>query len=193
MLEDKTMVRVTNRDNGRVGYVIPDLGNLHRVFESGESKDVSMQELRKLSWLPGGKDILENYLVLDNKDAISELLGEVEPEYHYTEDDVKVLLLTGSLDALKDCLDFAPEGTINLVKKLAVELEINDILKRQAILEKTGFNVNTAIMVNHETSEEGDSEEKTRRVAVNTPGETASTGRRTVVQPTSKYKVTSIK
>jgi hypothetical protein len=193
MLEDKTMVRVTNRDNGRVGYVIPDLGNLHRVFESGESKDVSMQELRKLSWLPGGKDILENYLVLDNKDAISELLGEVEPEYHYTEDDVKVLLLTGSLDALKDCLDFAPEGTINLVKKLAVELEINDILKRQAILEKTGFNVNTAIMVNHETSEEGDSEEKTRRVAVNTPGETTSTGRRTVVQPTSKYKVTSIK
>ena len=170
MLEDKTMVRVTNRDNGRVGYVIPDLGNLHRVFESGESKDVSMQELRKLSWLPGGKDILENYLVLDNKDAISELLGEVEPEYHYTEDDVKVLLLTGSLDALKDCLDFAPEGTINLVKKLAVELEINDILKRQAILEKTGFNVNTAIMVNHETSEEGDSEEKTRRVAVNAPG-----------------------
>lgn len=193
MLEDKTMVRVTNRDNGRVGYVIPDLGNLHRVFESGESKDVSMQELRKLSWLPGGKDILENYLVLDNKDAISELLGEVEPEYHYTEDDVKVLLLTGSLDALKDCLDFAPEGTINLVKKLAVELEINDILKRQAILEKTGFNVNTAIMVNHETSEEGDSEEKTRRVAVNTPAETASTGRRTAVQPTSKYKVTSIK
>ena len=193
MLEDKTMVRVTNRDNGRVGYVIPDLGNLHRVFESGESKDVSMQELRKLSWLPGGKDILENYLVLDNKDAISELLGEVEPEYHYTEDDVKVLLLTGSLDALKDCLDFAPEGTINLVKILAVELEINDILKRQAILEKTGFNVNTAIMVNHETSEEGDSEEKTRRVAVNTPGETTSTGRRTVVQPTSKYKVTSIK
>ena len=193
MLEDKTMVRVTNRDNGRVGYVIPDLGNLHRVFESGESKDVSMQELRKLSWLPGGKDILENYLVLDNKDAISELLGEVEPEYHYTEDDVKVLLLTGSLDALKDCLDFAPEGTINLVKKLAVELEINDILKRQAILEKTGFNVNTAIMVNHETSEEGDSEEKTRRVAVSTPAETASTGRRTAVQPTSKYKVTSIK
>lgn len=193
MLEDKTMVRVTNRDNGRVGYVIPDLGNLHRVFESGESKDVSMQELRKLSWLPGGKDILENYLVLDNKDAISELLGEVEPEYHYTEEDVKVLLLTGSLDALKDCLDFAPEGTINLVKKLAVELEINDILKRQAILEKTGFNVNTAIMVNHETSEEGDSEEKTRRVAVNTPAETASTGRRTAVQPTSKYKVTSIK
>ena len=48
-------------------------------------------------------------------------------------------------------------------------------------------------MVNHETSEEGDSEEKTRRVAVSTPAETASTGRRTAVQPTSKYKVTSIK
>ena len=32
MLEDKTVITVSNRDNGSVGYTIPDLGNLHRTF-----------------------------------------------------------------------------------------------------------------------------------------------------------------
>ena len=50
-----------------------------------------------------------------------------------------------------DCLDFAPEGVIELVKKYAVELKVNDIQKRQAILDKTGFNVTSAIEINEET------------------------------------------
>ena len=32
MLEKDTLIRVRNRDNGKVGYTIPDLGNLHRQF-----------------------------------------------------------------------------------------------------------------------------------------------------------------
>lgn len=186
MLDKNTMVKVTNRDNGSVGYTIPDLGNLRRDFQSGETKEIPMEELRKLSYIPGGQSLLENYLIIHNTEAVAELLGEVEPEYHYTEEDVRNLLLTGSLDALKDCLDFAPEGTINLVKSLAVELKINDIAKRQTILEMTGFNVNSAIMVNEETADENETEQKTRRAA--TPVTENSTGRRTQ----SKYKVTSI-
>ena len=77
MLENNRMIRVTNRDNGSVGYTIPDMGNLHRNFQSGESKEVTMEELRKLVWLPGGQYILENlkakpeifftYFVYDDK------------------------------------------------------------------------------------------------------------------------------
>lgn len=188
MLDKETVVKITNRDSGRVGYAIPEMGNLKRVFAPGETKEVTMEELRKLSWLPGGASMIENYFIIDNKEAIAELVPNAEPEYYYTEEDVKKLLLTGSLDELLDCLDFAPEGTINLVKKLAVDLKINDIQKRQAILDKTGFNVNTAVMINEETSEENPEEEKTRRAATPT-AETASTGRRTA---TSNYKVTSI-
>ena len=47
MLDKNTLVKVTNRDNGSVGYSIPDLGNLQRRFEAGETKEVTAEELRK--------------------------------------------------------------------------------------------------------------------------------------------------
>lgn len=188
MLDKNTMVKVTNRDNGSVGYSIPDLGNLHRSFASGETKEISMEELRKLSYISGGKVILKQYLVIDNPEAVEELLGEVEPEYYYNEERVKDLLLNGSLDELMDCLDFAPEGTINLVQKLAVDLKLNDIQKRKAITEKTGFNIDSAVAIKEiEEAEDGEPTEiKTRRAATPT-----TTTRRTATTNTvtSKYKI----
>jgi hypothetical protein len=192
MLDKNTLVKVTNRDNGSVGYSIPDLGNLQRRFEAGETKEVTAEELRKLSYTIGGKVILDEYLLIHNKELVAELLGEVEPEYYFEENDVKELLETGSLDALKDCLDFAPEGTIELVKKVAVETELNDIKKRTAIQESTGFNVSSAIEVNKETSEEKTEETKVRRTATTTAEPTTS-GRRTAAPTASKYKIVNSK
>ena len=167
MLEKNTILKVRNRDNGGVGYTIPDLGNLHRTFQAGEEKEISMEELRKLSYLPGGKAILKNYLVIeDNPEAVEELLSTVEPEYYYTDEDIKKLLTEGTLDQFQDCLDFAPEGTVNLLKKYAVELELNDVAKRKALLEATGFNVTTAIEANRKDDlDEEETPVKTRRTA----------------------------
>ena len=154
MLENNTMIKVTNRDNGSVGYTVPDMNNLHRSFQSGETKEVTMEELRKLSWIPGGLYILENLLVIENTEAQQELLPSVEPEYNYTREDVEDLLSKGSLEQLQDCLDFAPDGVINLVKDVAVTTELNDIRKREAILEATRFNVSKAIEANKESASE---------------------------------------
>lgn len=167
MLDKNTMIKITNRSNGIVVYQIPDLGNLVRRFVKGETKEVSFEELQKLSYIPGGKVLLAENLVLDNKSAIAELLGEVEPEYNYTEAQIKELLIKGSLDAFLDCLDFAPEGVLELVKDLAVTLKINDISKRDAIKNKLHFDVTKAIEINEE-SERVEEEQKTRRVAVPT-------------------------
>lgn len=197
MIADDKIIEVTNRDNGSVGYIIPDLGNLRRNFESGETKKITMGELRKLAWLPnnGGQVLLRDYLLIHDKEAIEELLNQVEPEYYYTEEDVKKLLLEGSLDQVKDCLDFAPQGTIDLLKKLAVDLEINDIAKREAILKSTGFNVTSAILINRETSEDNDEEKgKTRRASAITEEKkdntTTTPERRTQPQ---RYNVVSMK
>src|SRR5699024_6283548 len=108
------------------------------------------------SYLPGGKTILEDYLIIENEEAVTELLGEVEPEYNYTEEDIKYLLEKGTLDQLKDTLDFAPSGVIDLVKDIAVKTELNDINKRNAIFEKTGFNVTSAVDFNKEVAEGAD-------------------------------------
>lgn len=191
MINEKKVVRVTNRDNGHVGYRIPDMNNLVRDFSANETKNITVEELKKLAYISGGPTLIRDYLIIDDAEVVKEVLGEVEPEYYYTEDDVKNLLLTGSLDALKDCLEFAPKGTIDLVKKLAIEMPLNDIAKRKAILEMTGFNVDAAIMVNEETKEENNDTQRVRRISEPVKEEVKSTGRRTIA-PTvseSKYKI----
>ena len=194
MIEKDTLIKVKNRDSGTVGYTIPELGNLHRSFSKGETKEITMDELRKLSYISGGKVLLQNYLIVQNQDALKELLSDdVEPEYYYGEEEIKKLLLTGSNDQLLDCLEFAPEGVIGLVKDLAVSLKINDISKRNIILEKTGFNVTNAIAINEETIEsEGEEAKSSRRSAPVTVEKSDETPKRRVAAP-QQYNVVSNK
>lgn len=194
MLEKDTLIKVLNRDNGRVGYRVPEIG-VRRLFMPGETKEIPFHELEKLSWVPGGMTILKDCLVIQNIDALNAILGgNVEPEYHYTPADVKELLLHGSLDQLRDCLDFAPTGVVDLVKSLSVELELNDVQKRKAIFEVTGFNVTKAIEINQaskEPEEEAAAQNTGRRAApINAAAaETQPAGRRTSAPVLPKYNV----
>ena len=191
MIDEKKIVRVTNRDNGHVGYRIPDMNNLVRDFSANETKNITVEELKKLAYISGGPTLIRDYLVIEDPEVVEEILGDVEPEYYYNEEDVKKLLLNGSLDELKDCIEFAPKGTVDLVKQLAVELPVNDITKRKAILDMTGFNVDAAIMINEETKDEMEDTQRVRRVNEPVKEEVKSTGRRTAA-PTvseSKYKI----
>ena len=153
-MEKTTLIKVLNRDNGSVVYSIPEMNGLRRVYQSGEIKEITFEELEKLSYIPGGMELLEDSLViLDNKQAINLILGHVEPEYSYSREDIIKLMKTGSLDEFLDCLDFAPEGVKDLIKTLSVELPLNDVAKREAIFNKLGFNVDNAIRIKRESSE----------------------------------------
>lgn len=178
-------IKIRNRSEGTVGYVIPDMGNLNRQFMVNETKLISEEELQKLYNIPGGQYLLTHCLIVEDKNILQSIVGNVEPEYFYTDEDIKNLLTTGSLDAFLDFLDFAPQGGIDIAKSLAVKLEINDINKREAIKKKTGFDVTKAIEFNKETAEDVHQEEKTRRTAP--VGETSAARR--VEAP--KYKVTT--
>lgn len=163
MLEKSTKIKIKNATNSKVGYLIPDFNNLYRSFMPGESKEITYEELEKLSFVPGGETLLRNHLIIDNKEALASILGDVEPEYFYTEKDVRYLLSSGTIDQFMDFLDFAPVGMINLAKDLAVSTELNDVRKREAIKNKTGFDVTKAIQINNETLDEVVEEEKMRR------------------------------
>lgn len=197
MVENNTMIKVTNRSRGSVSYVIPDMGNLQRRFEYGETKLIPAEEIRKLDWTPGGHILLRDHLIIENKDLVEEILHEVEPEYNYTEDKIKDILLNGSMDEFMDCLDFAPEGVINLMKDLAVKLEIHDVRKRQAISERTNSNVDNAIKINQLSKTEDDDkapEVKQRRVQTAADAGSATQKERRTNPTTAalpKYKVVS--
>ena len=145
-MEDNRKVKIINRvGNGVVSYTIPDMGNLQRVFQDGEEKVITFEEVRKLSYIPGGMVLLNDYLVINDKQVLEELNMAPEQEYFYTKEDIERLMKEGSLDEFLDCLDFAPEGILQAIKTMSVELPLNDVAKRKAILEKLNFNVDNAV------------------------------------------------
>lgn len=159
MDKDKT-IKVINKFNGIVGYQVPELG-VNRTFYPKEQKNIKFDELEKLSYLPGGESILRNYLEITDEDALLTLFNATpEPEYHYSEEDVKTLLLSGSLDQFLDCLDFAPPVILDMIKDMAVNLPLNDMAKREAIKNKMGFDVTKAIEIKN-TKYDGEDENHT--------------------------------
>ena len=152
-MNKETKISIRNRGTSSVGYTIPDMGNYHRKFAAGERKDLTFEEIQKLAYIPGGEYLLQHFLVIEDLEARDEILGDVELEYVYTEEDVENLIMYGSMDELLDCLDFAPMGVIDLVKSIAVKKELYDTRKCEAIRQKTGFDVSNAIRVNRETNE----------------------------------------
>ena len=135
---------VKNRSAGTVLYTIPE-DNVRRRFTPGETKRISYEELLHLSYQPGGREMMANFLQIQSAGVPKSFGIKTEPEYYMSEKDVVELLKHGSLDAFLDCLDFAPEGVIELVKQFAVSLPLTDYDKRQALKTKTGFDVDAAI------------------------------------------------
>ena len=142
---ETTYVEVTNRNNGTTGYTLNS--GMERIFNINETKKVPLEELQEVEAMPGGEYLLRNYLMIKDKTALDYLNVEPEPEYFYTENEIKELLLNGSLDQLEDCLNFAPQGVLDILKDKAVSLEIPDMRKRDLISKKLGFNIDNAIKI----------------------------------------------
>ena len=91
---------------------------------------------------------------------------------------------TCSLDEFKDALDFAPNGTKDLIKKYAVSKPLNDFSKREAIKAQLGFDVTAAV-------ENSKPDGEVKKPAAKTVGASAA-GRRssitTIKKPTTETK-----
>ena len=184
-MDKKTLVKVHNRNNGTAGYIIPEMQNLQRQFAPGETKEISLEELQQLYWQRGGRILLENYLIIEDPEAVAALQLKVEPEYYYSDEDIKKIMVEGTLDQFLDMLDFSNNGVKESIKDLAVSLPLNDIAKRDVIREKLGFDVDGAIRIKDtkydseiDINTERKSETKKRRVSA---GEVPKKERRFVV------------
>ena len=139
-----TMYNVKNRSAGVACYKIPEMG-IRRSFQPGEIKKISAEELEKLTYRPGGMAILSNFLQIMDAEAIEKVGLRPQPEYHMSEQDIVNLMKNGSIDEFLDCLDFAPPGVIDLIKKLSVSLPLTDFQKVNALKAKTGFDAAAAL------------------------------------------------
>lgn len=189
---------VKNRSAGTVLYSIPE-DHVRRRFMPGETKRISYEELLHLSYQPGGREMMANFLQIQSEGVPKSLGINPEPEYYMSEQDVINLLKTGTLEEFLDCLDFAPAGVIELVKKFAVDLPLADYDKRQALKRKTGFDVDAAVANSgSEVDSKAEAEEKAaasappsgRRTAAKYSAGTNEAATTTEQSPrTSKYNI----
>jgi len=154
MITENTTYNVKNRSSSVVVYRIPE-SNLRREFAPGETKKIPFGELEKLTYQQGGREMLEQFLQIVDEAVTQDLNVHREVEYDMSENQIKELLLTGSIDAFLDALDFAPMGVIDLIKSLSVSLPLTDFNKRKILKEKTGFDVDKALAHIEEEKEDG--------------------------------------
>ena len=129
----------------------------------------------------------KNYLIIQDEEAVEEILGEVEPEYYYTQETIKKLLKEGSLAQLQDALEFGPKGVVELIKQDAVDLKIDSNAKREEIFNKTGCNVSRSIEVNENSEEDSKEEAATSKRRAN-PMEATNT-KTTTSSTSGRYKI----
>lgn len=184
------IVNVKNRGTSEAGYTLPDSG-IRRNWTPGEiKKNIPVSELEQATYIPGGFKLIQKYLLINDKEVCDYLGLETEPEYFYDEAEIKTLLSSGTIDQFLDCLDFAPGGVLDLIKKIAVEINLNDINKRQAIKDKLEFDVTAAIanaQYANSTDEEAETNKKRRAKPMDEKATPTTRGRRTKTTETPKY------
>lgn len=184
-MDTQKLYTVKNRSASRVCYTIPEDG-IRRAFAPGESKQISYQELLKLSYQPGGREMMVAFLQITDEGALANFNIHAQPEYFMTEEQIIDLLVNGSQEAFLDCLDFAPIGVIDLIKKYAVSLPLQDYNKRQALKEKTGFDVDKAVE-NEKLDKEP--EPVNEGTATSAPASASTTTGTTTRRTNANYKV----
>lgn len=181
--------KVTSKYNGYVTVTPTNTGYRYIWTNINASLDLTLEEIKNILNTPGGRDILENKVIIEDADLVKDLGLDVEPEYYYTENDVENLLANGTVAQLKDTIDFAPEGTISLIVETATKMKLGDRNKLQVIKEMTGANVEQMITINatDDTLTEKPTTGKTRRAAIY-KDETKAENKESSAAPVSKYK-----
>ena len=178
MIRSEDMFNVKNRSTSVVVYRIPE-SNLRREWAPGEVKRIPFGELEKLTYQPGGRELIANFLQIMENEVTDDLNVHREPEYNMSEEQVRDLILNGSIDAFLDALDFAPLGVIDLIKTMSVQLPITDMAKREALKAKTGFDVDKAIENDRASKEDNKKETIAHKPAERRVTESTPAGRRT--------------
>lgn len=178
MIRSEDMFNVKNRSTSVVVYRIPE-SNLRREWAPGEVKRIPFGELEKLTYQPGGRELIANFLQIMENEVTDDLNVHREPEYNMSEEQVRDLILNGSIDAFLDALDFAPLGVIDLIKTMSVQLPITDMAKREALKAKTGFDVDKAIENDRASKEDNKKETIADKPVERHVTESTPAGRRT--------------
>lgn len=142
-LTGERMVKVWKRANGRVSYILDEPKVRREWVRGDEVKMITFHELYTLSNDPGGRAILEYFLLIKDQDVLKALQLPLDPEYQYTEEDCKTLALKGTKEQILDALEFGGYGIATLIKRAATENRIDSTDRKNMLNDIFKFNLDT--------------------------------------------------
>lgn len=165
MVNKEKRVKVVNRASGSLAYKIDTLRVTRHWRKPGDYLNISIAELLELKTVKGGQSLLENYVIIEDEEALSVLFPdqELEPEYKYGIKEIEVLLYEADTEQLLDALDFAPKGVLDLIKSKSAEKLPNTTAKIEAINKKFKIDLNKVNEFYQEKEIKEESPEPTRR------------------------------
>lgn len=123
-------VRVSNVARRRVSYVLPELNNTTRSFPAAPSsgrtevKVITFHELYLLANSPGGAKLIHENLQIKDNEVRKALDLPTDPEFDYTVEDVRRIMVNGSKEEILDALDFGP---VYIAQWMKSELATGDV------------------------------------------------------------------
>lgn len=141
-------MKVTNRSDGNVVYSLPEF-NKRRLFSVGETKEISDKELESLFQAAGGMELIKDYLLVDDKEWVKQHWADVPIEYFWGEEEITNCLLHDSLDLFSETIDYAPDGVLDIMKRISWQLPLSDLNKVNVMREhpRLGFDVQAAVEI----------------------------------------------
>lgn len=199
VINDEDKIRIRNLTRNIVVYITPSTGIRREIAAQG-SIYVSAGELRECSYDTGCSNMFHDYIQICNP-TLAEELGVSSDiiEYNWKVDDIKEVLLStddNDYNRFLDALDFAPAGIRQNIVDMAVELEVPDMRRREAI--KQAMNVDITRMIENKHAMQADSEEESKQKTTKRRASSSSTSgttkkRRSTAKPTVTEEVSATK
>lgn len=158
-VDGNTVVAIENMTSHKSGYTL-DNGVRRRVPGNGRV-NITAEEVRQAVY-EHGNYIFVNTLRVTNA-ALAREIGVPEDmiEYNWTAKDIKDALTTSDIAIFLDALDFAPDGIKEEMLTQAVELEITDGVRKEALNKYFGVDIDAKIANKHAYDDAGDKAEET--------------------------------
>lgn len=168
-LSDTDKVIIRNLVNHPVVIVTPIHKKRFDLPPHGEM-EVMVVDVRECSYDQGCRNMFRDYVQICDPELAKEFgVYEDVVEYNWGDKEITEALTTAPIEVLLDALDFAPDGIKEAILDKAVELEIPDTRRREAISEALGVNVDNKIKNKRDsqTSAEPVAKKTRRRVSSN--------------------------
>ena len=165
--------------------------NIRRVFPHiGFKMSLDEEAIKNISYSPGGREILENYLIIKDEKLVEDLALNLEPEDTFNENDIKELLTKGTYEQLEDALKYGSSGTRELIKDCAIDIKLSDNNKVKLISNFLNINLNTILDFSQDiTREDKNDDNRERRSTPFVPSSKSNNAKETSPKASERRRV----